>query len=265
MKREPQRLYYTLAVLGLFALVALARWDLVAGAFHATRAGMQRDPRTQLHLLFEIALFSGIMLLTLRAIPLRANMRRDALVFFFAAAAGYCAEAWGTRTGLWTYYTREAPPLWIVPVWSLGALVIDRMTERTRALLQRRAGEKGARTLYWLIAAGALALCAAFSLPAAAAPATWAVWALLAAALFVKPRPTADVWLLLTGMFYVFFADLWGVTNGCWSYYIARAGAPLPVRLAGVGFGMLFDATVVLAVLKTARLLVPGEEDNDHA
>ena len=38
---------------------------------------------------------------------------------------------------LWIYYTRERPPLWIIPAWPIASLSIDRLTRLLNHLLQR--------------------------------------------------------------------------------------------------------------------------------
>jgi len=90
------------------------------------------------------------------------------------------------------------------------------------------------------------------------------VWTVLAAALFYRARPEQDLWFILTGMFYVFFADLWGTTNNCWHYYLVyEQSTPLKV-MAGVSFGMLFDATVILTALKISRFFIPGGKNRSN-
>ena len=48
---------------------------------------------------------------------------------------GLVIEAWGTQTLLWTYYTAERPPLWIIPAWPIASLTIDRLARLADRLL----------------------------------------------------------------------------------------------------------------------------------
>jgi uncharacterized membrane protein YoaT (DUF817 family) len=251
---------YTAALVGLIAIVALARFDLVIGAFEMTLAGFRRGPAAQAHLIFEIALLAGILLLTLRAVPMKVAPKRDALIFALAALAGYAAEAWGTQTGLWTYYTREAPPLWIVPVWPLGALVIDRMSEYAKQRWKKYLSNETVSFLYWGVAVSSISVFLLFAGPAEKNPMTWLLLVFMAGTFCFRPEPKRDIWIVLTGLFYVFFADIWGTTNNCWTYYHQGGGSALRL-LSGVGFGMFFDSTLILGTLKLARFFRAGQPE----
>ena len=56
----------------------------------------------------------GVMSLLIMA---GADLRADLLVVLVGLAGGLVIESWGTQTELWTYYTQERPPLWIIPAW----------------------------------------------------------------------------------------------------------------------------------------------------
>jgi hypothetical protein len=53
--------------------------------------------------------------------------RRDLVLLAVGFAGGGVIEWWGTATQIWTYFTLERPPLWILPAWPIAALAIDRM------------------------------------------------------------------------------------------------------------------------------------------
>ncbi|MFH1723565.1 MAG: hypothetical protein ABII00_02970 [Elusimicrobiota bacterium] len=257
MKPDRTRLLYGLGLLALIATVAIARHDLFLLALETTLRQMRRGGTVRLKLLGEIVLFGGFLLLTLRVIPAGIRPARDLALFLAASVAGYAVEAWGTRTGLWSYYTGEAPPLWIVPGWPLGALIFDRVAPRAREAFSRRIPERWQVVGYWALAAAALLAFLRFSVPAMGHPGTWAVFAALAAAFVCGREPKRDFWLIVTGMVYVFFADFWGTTNNCWRYYIQdhRSFGSL---ITGVGFGMLFDTAVILASMRVAGRIAPG-------
>lgn len=71
-----------------------------------------------------------------------------------------------------------------------------------------------------------------------------------AAGLFIGARPDEDFWFLAAGVLCVFFADLWGTTNGCWTYYVQAGRWGLA---EGIFFGMTFDAAAVMVCLRLTR------------
>jgi len=76
-------------------------------------------------LLIGIFLFMSVLLLT------GADLRRDIPIMLIGLAGGLVIESWGTQTELWTYYTFERPPLWIIPAWPIAFLSIDRLYRAT--------------------------------------------------------------------------------------------------------------------------------------
>lgn len=232
-------LFGAAAVASAFGLVALARFDLVRGAFLATRASLEAGGAARAHVLGEMALFGAILILCWRVIPAGFDARRDGRLALAAGLCGLLAEWWGTRLGLWQYYTGERPPLWIVPAWSVGALLIDRLAPRMPKLPYPPLAAFALAATVWLsfmkrdVEAGALLGPFAVAL-----------------SLFLA-RKEEDARVLLAGLACVFFADLWGTTNSCWRYHLQ--GEPLGVW-QGIAFGMGFDAAVVLGARKLLRL-----------
>lgn len=250
-KRE--RLLYAGAVALVFAGLALFRADLTAGAFRATMASLAAGPASAAKIIFEIALFAAIMVLTLRTVSEAADPVMDGLVVLAASVYGWLAEYAGTVSGLWTYYTGETPPLWIVPAWPLGALLIGRLSRRTEEVLGKLTGDRFRAALFpawtflfYLVYVPFLA----GQLPVL----RWLPAAALAAAAFIpgRERRARDAAVLITGTVCVFFADLWGTTNNCWAYYTQPG---VFGTAYGILFGALFDSVLVLASLKTAEAL----------
>ena len=235
----------TVCAVGLvFAAVALSRLDLVAGAARQTIDSLQRGGPLRWKILGEMALFAAILLASWSVISKRALSKRDAAVFGLGLLAGWAAEAWGTRLGLWRYYTGEAPPLWIVPAWPVGAVMIDRLSEDAAAGRGRLPG-----AWYWFFAVASIAYCLWFSAPWLDRPAGW-IGPAAALALLWRAPEDADGWALPIGFACVFFADLWGTTNHCWRYYLHAEALGL---WKGILFGMFFDTAVVLVCLRAAR------------
>lgn len=247
MNRDRERALYAVLIAGVFAAVALWRFDLVLQAARATQWSLARGGAARWKVLGEAGLFAAILAAAWRAIPASTRPAHDAAVMLLAFAGGWAVEAWGTRLGIWSYYTGERPPLWIVPAWSVGAALVERLGEAARA----RWGP-APRAAYWAAAAAAFAVCVLTCRPFLAAPQAWAGLALVGAALAAKPAEADEFWTLTAGFCAVFFADLWGTTNGCWSYYLAgRAGG----LWRGIAFGMALDSAVVLGCLRCARLV----------
>jgi len=63
---------------------------------------------------------------------------------------GLAIEGWGTQTELWTYYTFERPPLWIIPAWPIASLSIDRLF-RLLKLVFKNVHQKIFHWLYWAL------------------------------------------------------------------------------------------------------------------
>lgn len=226
------------AVASLFALVALARFDLVRGAAEATWRSFQQGGAARVHVLGEVVLFLAIVSLCARVIPAGFDWRRDGKLALMTGLAGFLAEWWGTSLGLWRYYTGETPPLWIVPAWSVGAVVVDRLA----------AGVPRTPFLPSALFALAATTWLSFLKPDVAPAAVLGPFA-VAVCLFAGRRPE-DGAVLMAGFIAVFFADLWGTTNDCWRYHLH--GEPLGLW-QGIAFGMGFDAALVLGARKLLR------------
>jgi len=246
-----RRLYGGLIV-AVFAALAWWRQDLLCQAFEVTWRQVLGGGPGRWRVLAEAALFFGILALTWRAILWRADLARDSVAVALAAAAGLAAEAWGTRTGLWTYYTGERPPLWIVPAWPLGALVVDRLSTWAQQRWEKKLGAQACRSGYWMLAGASAAVLLVFWGPWLGSAGTLGVLAACLAVLALRPVLPKDFFVLGAGLLSVLLADTWGTTNGCWSYYTQAQGKGFT---PGIAFGMAFDSILVLACLKVAAAL----------
>lgn len=95
-----------------------------------------------------------------------ADLKADALIIFVGLAGGLVIESWGTQTELWTYYTLERPPLWIIPAWPIASLSIDRLTRLLQRLAQRVPIPRfTVPILYWLLFPAFYALMLVFVWP----------------------------------------------------------------------------------------------------
>lgn len=251
-----RRVCYGLAIAGVFAALSWLRADLFWQAWDVSLRQLAAGGAGRWRVLGEIVLLSGILAMTWRVLLWRMEPRRDALVAVLALAAGWSVEAWGTRSGLWAYYTGEEPPLWIVPAWPLGALVVGRLAELGQGLWERAAGRAISKRGYWLLAGAGLAIMFVMLRPVLIQAQGAVMLLLMAAVLAYRPDHGRDAWVLAAGFASVFFADVWGTTNNCWRYYVQDGGSL--GLLSGVSFGMAFDTVVVLGCLKAARGLSSG-------
>lgn len=103
-------------------------------------------------------LLIGIFLFMSLAIVARADLRSDGLIILVGTLGGLAIESWGTQTNLWSYYTSERPPLWIIPAWPIATLAIDRITRllgflTTKATLEHEGSSFASfifQIAYWL-------------------------------------------------------------------------------------------------------------------
>jgi hypothetical protein len=147
-----------------------------------------------------------------------ADLKADAWIVLVGLAGGLTIESWGTQTHLWTYFTFERPPLWIIPAWPTASLAIERLVR----LLQRvklPVPPTGLRWIYRVVFAGFYILMVAFVRPTLDKPFTWL--ALLAVALLILSpgdRRMALLWFA-AGAGLGYFLEVWGTTRQCWTYY----------------------------------------------
>ncbi|MBN2502290.1 MAG: hypothetical protein JXB38_16015, partial [Anaerolineales bacterium] len=66
-------------------------------------------------------LLIGIFLVMSLLIMANADVKADLPIFLIGLMGGLVIEGWGTQTELWTYYTNERPPLWIIPAWPIAS------------------------------------------------------------------------------------------------------------------------------------------------
>ena len=204
--------YFLMSVFIATLLVILVVWWPLAEAYLA-----QFDPNRSLWVQIDWLLLGNFAAMSL-LIMAGADLKVDALIVLVGLFGGLAIEGWGTQTELWTYYTVERPPLWIIPAWPIASLSIDRLVR----LLHRRAPEPGSKVfvvLYWAIFPTFYVLMAAFVWPTLDKSLT--VLALTACALMIA-SPTEHRLAVLTfvaGSGLGYFLERWGTTRYCWIYY----------------------------------------------
>jgi hypothetical protein len=184
-----------------------------------------------------LSIFAAMSLLIMAV----ADLKADALVVFVGLAGGLVIESWGTQTELWTYYTLERPPLWIIPAWPIASLSIDRLVRilrhTLRRLVQRLATSSHPAVfpiLYWLLFPAFYALMLAFVWPVRTKSLTLTSLLLCALLTLTPTDYRLAVLTFAAGSGLGYFLERWGTTRSCWTYYTQQT----PPLFAVLAHGM---------------------------
>lgn len=223
-------------------VIVVVWWPLVVDYFALL------DPKRSLWAQLDwllLGVFAAMSLLIMAG----ANMRSDALIVLVGLAGGLAIESWGTQTQLWTYFTLERPPLWIIPAWPIASLSIDRLFRTFDRLIPARASPVF-RRVYWPVFLGFYALMLIFVWPTLDRSLTIMSLALCAFLILTPTDHRAAVLTFLAGVGLGYFLERWGTTRLCWTYY-TRATPPLFAVLAhGMAAVAFWRAARAAAVLK---------------
>lgn len=182
--------------------------------------------------------------------------RRDLVLLAVGFVGGGVIEWWGTTSRIWTYFTQERPPLWILPAWPIAAIAIDRLSR----LFDRALGDRDERKFavaYWLCLPAFVLWMIAFSRHSSELTSTRVVWALMIGVTLHCRHPRRDVAIFATGSFLGIFLEYWGTSRQCWTYYTGEV--PPPVATFAHGFASVAFARGVSGVeWLLAKAGVPG-------
>ncbi|MCE1254622.1 MAG: hypothetical protein LWX83_13865 [Anaerolineae bacterium] len=197
-----------LALIGLIAYV----WSPLLFAYLETY-----DPTLPFWVQFDWLLL-GIFLVMTLLIMINADIKKDLPITIIGLAGGLVIESWGTQTLLWTYYTNERPPLWIIPAWAIASLSIDRLYQLLEKL-SSRIPERVFKTIYWVtfvIFYGLMLYFVRFTFDK-----SLTIIALIFCAFLIMtpPRHRQIILVFIAGSGLGFFLELWGTTRQCWVYY----------------------------------------------
>ena len=237
--------------LAVIALIIVVWWPLVVDYFALYDPDL--PPWVQLDWLL-IGIFALMSVLIMAG----ADLKADARIVLVGLAGGLVIESWGTQTNLWTYYTLERPPLWIIPAWPIASLSIDRLYRLLDRSLPRKPRLESA--LYWTMLLGFYGLMLWFVWPTRGLSLTVMALGLCAFLILTPRQPRAMLLTFVAGAGLGYFLERWGTTRSCWTYYTLQTPpvfAFLAHGMAAVAFwraGMLFDVLPLLF----ARFL-PGE------
>lgn len=188
-------------------------------------------------------------------IMLGADLRLDARIVLVGLAGGLTIESWGTQTLLWTYFTKERPPLWIIPAWPIASLAIDRLVR----LLDRAAPRRYQRlytALYWPVFAAFYLLMIDFAWPTLDKSLTLASLALVAFLILTPTEPRTALLTFVAGSGLGYFLELWGTTRACWIYYTLETPPLFAVLAHGMAAVAFWRSALVVQSL--GRRLAPA-------
>lgn len=179
----------------------------------------------------------------------RVDPKKDLPLLFVGLIGGGIIEWWGTESVLWVYYTKERPPLWILPAWPISALAIVRIYTLLRRALPFT---ERAWPAYWLVVPAFVALMTKFLWIRIHVPASQVVVGLMVLVAVIGARPRRDLLLFLSGAALGIFLEYWGTSRHCWTYY-TREHPPLEAALAH-GFATVAFARGVQGLFWVKRL-----------
>ena len=203
-------------------------------------------------------LLIGIFLVMSFLLLIQADLRRDIPVFLIGLAGGLVIEGWGTQTELWTYYTFERPPLWIIPAWPIASLSIDRLYRGLRQLTTHLP-DLFYRAAYWIVFGIFMAMMVVFVWPTRMQSMTAAALVLCAFIIVERKDDRAAVLIFLAGACLGYFLELWGTTRLCWTYYTQQTPpffAVLAHGMAAVAFWRVYR--LFLLFFTQAIKMLPG-------
>ena len=170
------------------------------------------------------------------------SAKRDLTRVAVGFVGGLVIESWGTVTSLWTYFTTERPPLWILPAWPVAALAIDRIAQALDSFWPARQE----KLLWWLLMPPFFVLMARFITPTHHMPATWFAITAMVVVLLTVRNYREDNLLFIGGAMLGIFLEYWGTSRHCWNYYTLEI--PPPEAALAHGFASVaFARGVALA------------------
>ena len=240
----PSSYFLLSAFLTLIALIGYV-WSPLLFAYLDTY-----DPSLPFWVQFDWLLLGNFLLMSL-LIMVNADIKSDLPIALIGLTGGLVIESWGTQTLLWTYYTYERPPLWIIPAWAIASLSIDRLFRLLDSLTQR-IPERFFTRIYWIVFSGFYLFMIDFVFPTLNKSLTIMALFLCAFLILTPPKPRQALLVFVAGTSLGYFLELWGTTRQCWIYYTLET----PPFFAVLAHGMA--AVAFWRVLRLYRLFSPG-------
>ena len=240
--------------LATLALILYVWWPLAVEAFQYW------DPEIPWWWQMDWLLVGNFLVMSL-LIMTGADLKQDIWIALVGLAGGFAIEGWGTQTELWTYYTLERPPLWIIPAWPIANLAINRIVRFLHIVFPKHP-HKLYVVLYWIIFPGFLALMLPFIWPTINKPLT--ILATLACILIIS-SPTNHRTAVLTFIGAIslgYFLELWGTTRECWTYYTETTTPFFTVLAHGMAAVSVWRVTEIAQ--RYARAWVNSSNDSSR-
>jgi hypothetical protein len=193
-------------------------------------------------------LLIGIFVTMSLLIMAGADLRADALIILVGTFGGLAIESWGTQTQLWTYFTLERPPLWIIPAWPIASLSIDRLT---RLLNRTIPQSEKSRLIYWTLFILFYSLMFVFVWPTADKSLTLMALALCALLILSPTDHRLAVLTFVAGAGLGYFLERWGTTRECWTYYTQETPPLFAVLAHGMAALAFWRVGLLVKLLQT--------------
>jgi hypothetical protein len=192
------------------------------------------------------------------------DLRKDSLMLTIGAVGGFIIESWGTQTEIWSYYTHECPPLWIIPAWPIATLSIDRLIRLMGWLIPERIQIK--RWLYCLIFFGFFGMMLYFVRFTLQEPMTVFALGLCAGIILTCEDHKVAIITFLCGSALGYFLERWGTTRECWTYYTHQTPPLFAIMAHGMAAVAFWRSKEILVkVWKYLSGLVGREEEIEPA
>lgn len=199
-------------------------------------------------------LLIGIFLAMSALIMAGADIGQDAWILLVGLAGGLAIESWGTQTELWTYYTLERPPLWIIPAWPMASLSIDRLVRISDRFLQKGERSRWVAVVYWMVFPAFLGLMLFFVWPTIDKPLTIAALILCFVLILTPTDHRLAIITFAAGAGLGFFLEYWGTTRLCWTYYTGQTPPLFAIFAHGMAAVAFWRTGLLLKQFSTSRV-----------
>jgi hypothetical protein len=198
-----------------------------------------------------LLVFCWLLMLALAA--WRFDARRDVPLAAVAFVGGAMIETWGTRSGLWTYFTHEKPPLFILPAWPMAALA----TERIGRVLERFVPRRRLRLAHAVVMLAFSGMLWSWTEVGRAHPTTLIAYAFVVVVCVTAKAPREDLVRFAAGVLLGWLLEYWGTTRLCWTYWDGKT--PPLTAVFSHGFATVAFARGVSICAGIARRVVADD------
>ena len=181
-------------------------------------------------------------------VTLGADLRYDIPFVVVGLMGGFLIESWGTRTGLWFYYTLETPPLWIIPAWPIAVLSVNRLSRYFKHV-SRKIPERCFRILFWSVYGIFYVFLLWFVWPTIMHPMTFFALVLCMFFIITCKNYRSGLIIFMTGSLLGYFLERWGTTRLCWTYHIPGTPPVITVLAHGMASMAIWCSFQIMLVL----------------